>query len=156
VRRILILSIDGQGAQDSSIAQRRAVGGIFSLFGLVSGAQIDRYNFETLTTVTDQLRAFVTLLAKTRCDEAQVIDGAPCGDVSGRLIHISLSAMPEGPEKDALLAIPTGLTLKSEHVDLLVAAGEAAVVNAAPLQQFLASYPPQPVPTRIARGRPQR
>ncbi len=55
-RRVLMLSIDGEGAQDSSAARRRAVGGLISVFGLVSGAQIDRYNFETLNTVTAQLR----------------------------------------------------------------------------------------------------
>ena len=47
VRRVLVISVDGQGTQDSTVAQRRAVGGIFSLFGLVSGSLIDRFNFET-------------------------------------------------------------------------------------------------------------
>lgn len=42
VRRLLVLSIAGQGTQDTSLAQRRVVGGLFSIFGLVSGAQIDR------------------------------------------------------------------------------------------------------------------
>ena len=55
LRRVLVISIDGQGSQDPTVAQRKTVGGVFSLFGLVSGAQIDRYNFETLTTVTDQI-----------------------------------------------------------------------------------------------------
>ena len=115
VRRILVLSIDGQGAQDSSIAQHRAVGGVFSLFGLVSGAQIDRYNFETLTAVTDQVHEFAHAIAQVRCGEAKVIDGARCDDVDGALIHISLAAMPEGPEKAALLAIPTGLTRETRR-----------------------------------------
>lgn len=148
LRRILVLSIDGQGAQDSSVAQRRAVGGIFSLFGLVSGAQIDRYNFETLTAVTEQVQNFAKTIAHVRCAEAPVIDGAACDDVRGDLIHISLAAMPAGPEKDALLAIPTGLTLKKEHVDMLVAAGEKAITGSASLQGFLADYPPQPVPVK--------
>jgi len=34
VRRLLIISIDGQGAQDSTVALRRNVGGIFALLGL--------------------------------------------------------------------------------------------------------------------------
>jgi NTE family protein len=155
VRRILVLSIDGQGTQDSSIAQRQAVGGIFSLFGLVSGAQIDRYNFETLTAVTDQVRAFTDVLKRLRCSEAKVVDGARCDDVDGELIHISLAAMPEGPEKAKLLAIPTGLTLQHDDVDLLVAAGEAAITNSAPLQAFLANYPARPAATHVAaRTRP--
>jgi NTE family protein len=122
VRRLLVLSIDGQGAQDSSVAQRRAVGGIFSLFGLVSGAQIDRYNFETLTAVTAQVHGLANAIAQVRCTEARVIDGARCDDVDAELIHISLAEMPEGPEKATLLAIPTGLTVKREDVGRLGAA----------------------------------
>jgi hypothetical protein len=59
VRRVLVLSIDGQGEQDSSVAQRRAVGGLFSLFGL-----IDRYNFETLTAVTEQVHALARAMLR--------------------------------------------------------------------------------------------
>ena len=65
--------------------------------------------------------------------------------MDGELIHISLAAMPEGPEKAALLAIPTGLTVKRQDVDMLVAAGDSAVTGSAQLQTFLASYPAQPV-----------
>lgn len=151
LRRILILSVDGQGAQDTSVAQRRAVGGIFSLFGLASGAQIDRYNFETLNTITDQVRALVRSLISVRCSEAKMVDGAPCGDVDGALIHVSLAGMPDGPEKAALLAIPTGLTLKRTDVDLLISAGESAITGSARLRAFLADYPPQPIaqPARV-------
>lgn len=80
-----------------------------------------------------------------------MIDGARCDDVSGALIHISLAAMPEGPEKAALLAIPTGLTLRPQDVDMLVAAGEAAVTGSARLRDFLADYPARRVE---ARSRP--
>jgi NTE family protein len=144
VRRVLVISIDGQGAQDTSVARRRDVGGIFSLFGLVSGAQIDRYNFETLTTVAQQLREVTAAIARTRCAKARLIDGAPCDDVKGALVHISLAEMAPGPEKDRLLAIPTGLTVPREDVDLLVAAGQAAILSSAPLRQFLEDYPVRP------------
>jgi NTE family protein len=143
IRRVLVLSVDGQGTQDSTVAQRKAVGGIFSLFGLVSGAQIDRYNFETLLTVDRQLQSVIAALKRARCSEARLIDGAPCDDVSGELIHISLIEMPETPLKARLLAIPTGLTLKRQDVDLLIEAGRSAILNSAPLRDFLRNYPPQ-------------
>jgi hypothetical protein len=143
-RRILVLSIDGQGAQDSSVAQRKVVGGLFSLFGLVSGAQIDRYNFETLNTVSDQVQDIVGALKKVRCARAPIIDGASCGDVRGELIHISLNAMPDSPDKEKLLAIPTGLSIDRPDVDLLVAAGQQAILTSAPLREFLDAYPPAP------------
>lgn len=144
LRRILVISVDGQGAQDSSVAQRRAVGGLFSIFGLVSGAQIDRYNFETFNTVTAQIQQIVQAVRTARCARGKVIDGTACDDVQGALVHISLTSMPSSPEKDELLAIPTGLTLQPHDVDLLAAAGQAAVTASEPLRQFLDNYPPRP------------
>jgi NTE family protein len=151
VRRILILSIDGQGTQDATVAQRRAVGGIFSLFGLVSGAQIDRYNFETLTTVNDFVHSLAGTIAKLRCSEGKTVDGARCDDVSGALIHISLAEMSPGPKKDNLLAIPTGLTIPRADVDALIDAGEAAVTGSTELQAFLADYPASPAASSKGR-----
>ncbi|HTI80541.1 MAG TPA: patatin-like phospholipase family protein [Acetobacteraceae bacterium] len=144
-RRILILSIDGQGTQDSTVAQRRAVGGIFSLFGLVSGAQIDRYNFETLSAVNDFVHSLAGTVAKVRCSQGKIVDGARCDDVRAMLIHISLAEMVPGPEKDKLLAIPTGLSIPRSDVDQLIAAGEAAVTGSAELRAFLADYPALPI-----------
>jgi NTE family protein len=141
VRRVLILSIDGEGSQDTSLAQRKMVGGLMTMIGQASGSQIDRYNFETLIAVGAQLQGFAALIAKARCEEAPVIDGAPCGDVKAALIHISLANIPPGPERDKLLAIPTGLTIPRDEVDLLVQAGHNAVVGSTELRDFLADYP---------------
>ncbi|MGH7004624.1 MAG: patatin-like phospholipase family protein, partial [Alphaproteobacteria bacterium] len=47
-RRVLLLSIDGQAAADSSWPQRRSIGGLSQVLSAVSGTQIDRYNFDTL------------------------------------------------------------------------------------------------------------
>jgi NTE family protein len=145
LRRILVISVDGQGAQDASVAQRKIVGGLFSLLGLVSGGQIDRYNFETLSTVSSQIKGVVRAIQNARCSEGKVVYDTPCDDVQGELVHISLAAMPESPEKDQLLAIPTGLSLQQHDVDLLVAAGETAVTTSQPLHQFLDNYPPRPL-----------
>jgi NTE family protein len=145
LRRILVISVDGQGAQDSSVAQRKIVGGLFSLLGLVSGGQIDRYNFETLSTVSSQIKGVVRAIQNARCSEGKLVYDTPCDDVQGELVHISLAAMPDSSEKDQLLAIPTGLSLQQHDVDLLVAAGETAVTTSEPLRQFLDNYPPRPL-----------
>ena len=144
LRRILVISIDGQGAQDDLVAQHRIVGGLFSLLGLVSGGQIDRYNFETLNTVTDQLHAVVGAVCTARCEQGRLFEGQACDDVQGELVHISLTEMPDSPEKRDLLAIPTGLTLQPQDVDRLIAAGQSAVTTSEPLHRFLADYPPSP------------
>jgi NTE family protein len=140
-RRILIISVDGQGAQDTSVARRRATGGLFSIFGLVSGGQIDRYNFESLITVRQQMRELGGALKAARCARGPVVDGAPCDDVRTELIHVALTRLPPGPDKDRLQAIPTGLTINRADVDLLVQAGQTAITTSEPLRAFLQSYP---------------
>jgi NTE family protein len=140
-RRLLLISIDGQGTQDSSVAQRKEVGGILSILGLVSGAQIDSYNFETLNAVSQQLVLVTNALRTARCAEGSVIDGAACDDVRSSLVHISLARLPDTPEKANLLAIPTGLTLQRNDVDLLIRAGYNAVTRSPELGSFLGEYP---------------
>jgi NTE family protein len=149
LRRILLISIDGQGTQDTSTARTRLVGGIFSLIGLVSGAQIDRYNFETLTTVTQQLREAEANLRRIRCAKARVLHGAPCDDVKAELVHVSLAGMADGPDKDRLLAIPTGLTIDRQDVDALVAAGGVALRQSEALHRSLTDLAPAPVPVPV-------
>jgi len=141
LRRILVISVDGQGAQDSSVAQRRMVGGVVSMLGLVSGAQIDQANFETLSLVREQIRRIADTVRTARCARAPRIDGFACDDVQASLIHLSLARMPDGSTKDKLLAIPTGLTLAPQDADALVDAGERAVIDSTQLQDFLRDYP---------------
>ena len=140
LRRILVLSIDGEGAQDPSLAKTKEVGGLLSSVLRASGGQIDRYNFETLRAVNEQLQDVVQAVRSARCQSGPMIDGMPCDDVKGQLIHISLAAMPAGPEKDKLLAIPTGLTIDRADVDRLVEAGRLAIMSSDQLRLFLQDY----------------
>ncbi len=63
--RLLVISVDGQGSQDSSVARRKEVGDLFAILGLVSGAQIDSYNFETLTLVSQRVQGVAQLLRQS-------------------------------------------------------------------------------------------
>lgn len=151
VRRILIVSVDGQGSQDSTVAQRQEVGGIFTLLGLVSGAQIDSYNFETFITINQQLQLVARALKEARCAEGRMIDGAKCDDVGVALVHLSLSGLPDSPDKARLQAIPTGLTVAKADVDLLVQAGHDAVTGSTQLRAFLENYLPKASPQTATR-----
>jgi NTE family protein len=141
LRRILVLSIDGEGGQDPSLAQTKEVGGFLSSLLRASGGQIDRYNFDTLLAMNEQLQDVTQAIKTARCQTGPMIDRMPCGDVKVQMIHISLAALPEGPEKNKLLAIPTGLTVARSDVDMLVEAGRTAIVTSAPLRLFLQDYP---------------
>jgi len=126
-RRVLVLSVDGQSASDPAISKQRVVTGLSQIFGAVSGTQIDAYNFETLILPAGELRQLVESLRKVRCAQARVIEGHDCADVRGALVHISLASIPDPQERQRLQAIPTGLTIPDENVDLLVSSGERLV-----------------------------
>ena len=144
LRRILVISVDGEGSQDPKLAQTKAVGGLLSSILRASGGQIDRYNFETLRAVNEQLQDVAQALRTARCQTGRKVDGQPCDDVKAQLVHVSLAAMRPGPEKEKLLAIPTGLTIDRPDVDLLIQAGRSAVTGSEPLRRFLEDYPAGP------------
>jgi len=143
VRRILVISVDGQGAQDVSVARQRVVGGLLQVFGLVSGAQIGRIGFETMITVNRQLQDVTRAVRVARCRRGPVVDGTPCGDVESSLIRMSLADVPDDAKREQLQAIPTTLTLTRQQVDMLIEAGRTAVTTSPELRQFLQDYPPR-------------
>ena len=126
-RRVLVVSVDGQSAPDPDLSKQRVVTGLSQIFGAVSGTQIDAYNFETLILTDSELRNLVDGVRKVRCAQRRVIEGHDCADVRGALVHISLASIPDPQERQRLQAIPTGLTIPDEDIDLLVNAGERLV-----------------------------
>ena len=55
VRRILLISADGQSMKDTSKARLSNLSGLDQIFDAVSGTQIDSYNFETMILANEEL-----------------------------------------------------------------------------------------------------
>lgn len=136
IRRVLLISVDGQGSADTSWPLSRTVTSLGQIFQAVSGTQIDSYNFETLTLVQEKLQDMKLALAKLRCEEAPTLDGHPCDDVETYFLHLSLAGIEDLALRDSLQRIPTGLTIPDEAVDQLVAAGESFIRNSPVLEEF--------------------
>lgn len=130
VTRILFISIDGQAAKDRTINRTPIIGDVLRIVGAVTSNTIDSYNFETLRLARTAAHNMAENLTSLRCARRGKGPGA-----RSAMIHIALS---EQPDADALKDIPTGLTITSEQVDQLTAAGHDAVVRDAGLTQFLA------------------
>ena len=130
----------------------KEMGGLFDVPGLVSGAQIDSYNFGTLTVVSQQIQIITKRLQKARGAEGPVIDGTQCDDVKSEPIHVLLAGLPENPGRKRLLAIPTGLTLTRDGVDRLVHAGCDGITKSAELRDFLDEDPPVPLPAKAGEA----
>jgi NTE family protein len=153
-RRVLVLSIDGQSAPDPALSKQRVVTGLSQIFGAVSGTQIDAYNFETLVLTESELRQLVESVRKVRCSQARVIEGFDCADVRGALVHISLASIPDAEKRQRLQAIPTGLTIPDEDVDLLVSSGEQLVQQNGAIRQLVSDLD-GPAVTLQAQAKPR-
>lgn len=136
-RRALLLSVDGEAAADPKLSRERVVTGLGQIFSAVSGTQIDAYNFETLTLARNALAVLVENLKRVRCAQAPMIDGHDCADVRGTLVHLSLSSITDPDTRARLQAIPTGLTIPDEDVDLLVSEGEKLVQRNQEIRQLI-------------------
>ena len=148
VRRILVISIDGQSAPNPSWPRQRTVSGLGQILSAVTSTQIGAYNIETLIAVQSTLDDLVDKLRAMRCQQAPVIKGFACGDVAGRVMRVSLSDYPDPEARARLVATRTGLTLPREQVDALVAAGETMINrDAGIISRFL-----EPQPIAVARG----
>ena len=131
LRRLLIISVDGQSAQDVSLAMSPSIGGFRRIISAISGTQIDNYNFETLSVMRAKLNGSVEGIKRLRCSMGRIVEGHACDDVKGYLVHLSLADIKDEATRTRLQSIPTGLTISDADVDALVAAGEA-VVKASP------------------------
>lgn len=136
VRRIVLISADGQASRDSSWPQQQTVSSLGQIISAVSGTQIDSYNFETLLLVGQQMRRLVDNLRVLRCQEGRVFDGHRCDDVQGYFVHLSLADIADEKVRTELQQIPTGLTIPDEAVDKLVTEGETLVRDSPDLAAF--------------------
>jgi NTE family protein len=136
VRRVVLISADGQAASDSSWPQQRTVSSLGQIFAAVSGSQIDRYNFETMLLAQEQLERVAEALKRIRCEEGPVVAGHACDDVASYFVRLSLREIADEKVRTELQQIPTGLTIPDEAVDKLVESGSTLVRESSVLQQF--------------------
>jgi NTE family protein len=137
IRRILLISADGQAANDGATARNQHLSGLGQIYNAVSGTQIDSYNFETMVLAKEELEDLRNIISKQRCEKGPVgPDGHPCGDVQSYFAHLSLAGVADDAERQKLQKIPTGLSLDPADVAQLVAAGEKQVKNSADLAAF--------------------
>jgi NTE family protein len=138
IRRILLISADGQAINSAATARSQNLSSLGQIFNAVSGTQIDSYNFETMSLAHHQLEVLRDAIRKQRCSRG-VTDNQPCDDVQSMLVHLSLADVADPKTRARLQAIPTGLDVDSEDVKLLAETGRRQVLDSPELAQFRAS-----------------
>jgi NTE family protein len=127
IRRILVISVDGQSATNPNWPRQRIVSGLGQIISAVTSTQIGAYNIETLIAVESTIDNLADKLRALRCRQGPIIDGYACGDVAAKVLRVSLSDYPDPETRARLVAIRTGLTLPREQVDSLVTAGQTMI-----------------------------
>jgi NTE family protein len=141
-RRIIVISVDGQGSSDPTLGRRRVVTGLGQIISAVTGTQINAYSFETLLLVDQQVSELAKEVSRIRCEESGQIAGHDCDDVQGALIHVSLADIADEETRRRLRAIPTSLTLPDADVDALVDEGRTLITSNQTLLRLLAGFGP--------------
>jgi len=137
LRRIILISADGQAANTGQTAKERDLSSLGQIFSAVSGTQIDSYNFETMILAKQVIDKLQDAVKTQRCAQGPIAaDGRPCGDVQSFFAHLSLSGVTDPKEREYLQRIPTGLTIDKPDVDRLVNAGQTQVMTSRDIQAF--------------------
>jgi NTE family protein len=136
VRRLLLISVDGQASADSSWAKQRTVYSLGQIFSAVSGTQIDRYNFETLLVANEELDRLAKSVRDVRCGMGATLDGYACDDVKTYFLHVALKDIKDPKVSERLSQIPTGLTIPDADVDLLAEQGATLIRTSEVLDEF--------------------
>jgi len=137
-RRLLLISVDGESANSRMLSQEPKVSGLSVLAATVSGIMVDRYNFDTMVLAQSEMAQLVLRLRAARCALGPVLNGHPCEDVEGLVVHLDLSLISDPVVRARLLATPLALTLPNEEVDLLVEWGQRVVRDDPQIKKFLA------------------
>jgi NTE family protein len=137
IRRVVLISSDGQAASNAATAKERDLSSLGQIFNAVSGTQIDSYNFETMILANKVLDDLRDTIRKSRCAAGPAArDGHPCDDVKTYFVHLSLAEIADPAERQRLQSIPTGLSLEPENAQLLEAAGQKLVLTSPELIAF--------------------
>jgi NTE family protein len=99
---------------------------------------IDRYNYDTLALLKDQIGRWTEEVQKQRCGGSPVsVEPGACGDIRFYLIEVKFDALKDGEERDYFNGLPTSFTLPPEAVDRLRDAARRILVQSDEFQQLL-------------------
>ena len=111
VRRILVITVDGQSAPNPNWPRQRIVSGLGQIISAVSADASGAYNIETLIAVEAAvLRPSSPICARCAAADARLFEVTRAGRRCGKVLQVSLSEFRPDPETRArLVASPLRL-----------------------------------------------
>ena len=108
---IVVIVVNAETEPDSAIDLTSAAPGLAASMNLVSGAQIRRYNFETLQLAYAEVENWVDTFSEAGYE------------VTGHLVEVSFDLIQDDERRDYFKRMPTSFALSDEQVDALREAG---------------------------------
>lgn len=111
VGQVVIILVNAQRQPDLTMEDEGIIPSLWQMLNATSGAQIARYNFETIELVRHGFELWTREMK------------GPAGPPAFHLVEVSFDAMVDPQERRYLNDLPTSLTLPAEDVDRLRRAG---------------------------------
>ena len=122
---LLVIIVNAERDADPGIDQSYASPSLTSLMSSVSGAQIRRYNFETI------------LLMRHAARDAAAALSRPGHPVSSNVVEVDFTLFEEEDERNYFRLLPTSFSLADEQIDRLRGAGRQLLRDSPEFQDFL-------------------
>ncbi len=134
LRKLLVIVVNAQAAPDDSWDRRRRVPSIFSQITAASKVSLDRYSFETVQLLRENLTKWEQAVRQARCKDitgprGSAVAGADtrpaCNGLDIYLVEVSFDATSFAQEREYLKRVATSFNLSDEEVDRVRAAARA-------------------------------
>jgi NTE family protein len=122
---VIVISVNAETEPDPGLSLESVAPGLSATIGLMSGAQIQRANFETLDASQRIVRAIGSTLSR---------EGHP---VTSNFVEVSFDLADTDEERAYLKHLPTSFKLSDEQVDHLIAAGRQILRDSPDYQAVL-------------------
>jgi NTE family protein len=121
-------------------AKKRQSAPMIDTIGLISSIPLDRYSFDTLELLRQNIKGWEKSITTERCKNLKADSDSPDRNCLAKtyLIEISLDQTPDESERQHLLSLPTSFYLEPKDVDRLKAAAHE-LLSASPEFQRLVS-----------------
>jgi NTE family protein len=124
-KHLVVISVNAETDPPRKLDLSAAAPGVTALLNAVSGAQIRRYNFETLLFAREGVQNWVSDV------------NAAGADVTGYVLEVSFDNIKDPDRRRMLKALPTSFSLSDEQVDDLRSAARELLEQSPEYQRLL-------------------
>jgi len=120
-------------------AKERQSAPIIDTIGLISSIPLDRYSFDTLDLLRQNIKSWEESITVERCKNLKVDSNSLDRNCPAKtyLIEVSLDQTPDESERQHLLSLPTSFYLDPKDVDRLKAAARELLSASAEFQRLV-------------------